>query len=267
MQLFRQSISVRPKLWTFAQLMNYETISQYNGDAGGTIFPFGSKTARIQTFNNAVLINSLTYRFVANGGGSPTGSTSLNAYFTQWNPLTNRAVGSAINQQTITVSSGINVAGTGGATFNNVSSTGISTATDALSSSYNYFDLTFSLNATTSPGLTYAMILVGSGTSALSLINLDGLDTFAYGDALTRTLTGTNVSGPGNLANGFNALSTQTASLINGGGTDWGFSAISAIIIPEPSEAAAVLVAGFIGLMVLRRRLQQRAKVQPVAVA
>ena len=203
--------------------------------------------ALIQTFTSASAIQSITYRFDV-----PTsGSALLNAYFTEWNPATNRAVGSSIFSQQVTIS---------GANNPTLSAAG---------ATYNAVDFQFVLNATLTSSSTYAMILLAASAtpspSGFKLLNITDTDPFIYGEAFTRTGI-TNTS----LAAGFAALTSLGGSAASGiggpPGSDFGFSAISITIVPEPSTAAAAIVAGFLGVMVIRRRLQ-RTKVQPVTIA
>ena len=222
---------------SFGQLQSYETISAFTG----SITSFTAGRALIQTFNSSILIDSLTYRF-ASASNSFAGTT-LNAYFTQWNPTTNQVIGSAILSTSISVPSS--------ASFSPFVAPSLAV--------YNGFDFTFNLNATTQSDLTYAMILVGTAFSPIGLLNIDASDAFVYGDGRSRTGISTS-----SLSAGFTSLSS--AGVTTTPGFDWGFSQISIIAVPEPSTAAAALVAGFVGLMVIRRRLQ-RTKVQPVTIA
>lgn len=233
---------------SFAQpLQTFETVSAFTS----SITTSSSGRAFIQTFTDASFIQSLTYRFSTLAPGSFAG-TSFNAYFTQWDPVNGRATGSAFN---IGSQSTIQVGDVG-----NTAQTGFTSFTDANSNPYRGLDFQFNLNATLQSDLTYAMILVGLGSSSIGLQNIDTTDAFTFGDSFKR-----NSGVSTNLVTGFTNLSSGTSG--STGGFDWGFSAIAITIVPEPSTAAAVIVAGFLGVMVIRRRLQQRLKVQPVTVA
>lgn len=228
---------------TFGQLQTtFETVSEF----AGSITSNNTGRAFIQTFNSASALQSVTYRFATLNPGSFAG-TSFNAYFTRWNPATGQAIGPAISSSTIQV-------GDVGVT----AQTGFTNFLDANSSTYRGLDFQFNLNATLQSDLTYAMILVGLNSSAIGLAVVDNVDAFAFGESLKR-----NSGVSTNLATGFANLTTGSSTqVIN----DWGFSAIAITIVPEPSTAAAALVAGFVGIMVIRRRLQ-RNKLQPVTVA
>lgn len=228
-------------------MLTFETIT--SPESGTTTFqsinPLTTGKALIQTFSSASHLQSLTYRFIT----PTTGSANFNAYFTQWNPLNNRAVtGASVLAQSFTVTGVTNPVTTAGDVIRNI------------------VDFQLILNATLNSELTYAMILLAQPAAAspagFALLNITDNDPFEYGSAFTRT--GINNTSQ---AASFAGLTTTTASALGGDfGGDYGFSAISITIVPEPSTAAAALVVGFIGIMVLRRRLQ-RNKVQPVTIA
>ncbi|MDP1579398.1 MAG: hypothetical protein Q8M02_03915 [Candidatus Didemnitutus sp.] len=226
---------------SFAQVQTIETASLFEGSATS----IATGRAFGQTFTSADQIFSATYRFAS---FTTTAAANLNVYFTQWNPNTNTAIGPALLSTTAVVPP----------------SGSFSTFFDATSTPYQGYDLLITLNQALQSDLTYALILVGtSSTSMPSLTQATAApgDNFQYGTGLVR-FSGIST----NLATGFTNLTSMALSQINDPGMDWGFSAISISIVPEPSAAAAALVAGFVGLMVIRRRLQ-RAKLQPVAVA
>ena len=227
---------------SFGQLQTYQTVSAFTG----SITNIASGREFGQTFTSATFIESITYRFSTTNTGVFAGTT-LNAYFTQWDSTNNRAIGPALFSQAITTAN----------------SAGFTNFTDANSGQYRGSDFTFTLSLATSPGLTYAMILVGNSASNPGSIGLQVIadtDAFAFGDRVAR-----NNGISTDLATGYSNLTTFTGQNVFIG-EDWGFSNISATIIPEPSTAAAALVAGFLGVMVIRRRLQ-RTKVQPVLAA
>ncbi len=226
---------------SFAQVQTIETASLFEGSATS----IASGRAFGQTFTSADQIFSATYRFASY---TATAAANLNVYFSQWDTNTNRAIGPALLSTTAVVPI----------------SSSFTTFFDAGASPYQGYDLLITLNQALQSDLTYALILVGTNAGTLpSLAQATAApgDNFQYGTGLVR-FSGIST----NLATGFTNLTSMSLSQINAPGMDWGFSAISISIVPEPSTAAAALVAGFIGLMVIRRRLQ-RAKVQPVAVA
>ncbi len=227
---------------SFAQLQQtFETTSLFEGTQTGV----ASGRAFVQTFSSASQLQSVTYRFASNVNNST--ATTLNVYFSLWNTTTNKAVGPALVQTTATV--------TAGNTF--------TTFQDANLNNYQGFDLQLTLAQTLQSDLTYALILVGTANGSqvnLTQATAGGGDNFTFGAGALRS------SGvPTGLAAGFTNLTSTATSFIDGT-TDWGFSAISITIVPEPSTAAAALVAGFLGVMVIRRRFQ-RTKVQPVLAA
>lgn len=220
-----------------AQVQYFETISSFTG----SLTSFANGKALIQTFSNVTLVDSMTYRFASTS--SSFGGTTLNAYFTEWNPATGNAVGSAL------LSTVINVPSSGSFT----DFTGVS--------DYKGFDYQITLNSVADPSKTYAMVLVGTATTSIGLLNIDGSDAFAYGDSLKRN---SGVSSFANLASG---------GSVGTGGYDWGFSQIAVTPyagppspVPEPHTAAAIFAGLFVAALVGRRMWQRRQlALQPVA--
>ena len=86
---------------SFAQLQQtFETTSLFEGTQSGV----ASGRAFVQTFSSASQLQSVTYRFASNVNNST--ATTLNVYFSQWNTITNKAVGPALIQTTATVTAG-----------------------------------------------------------------------------------------------------------------------------------------------------------------
>lgn len=219
-----------------AQVQTFETISA----SSGSVTAFTTGKALTQTFSSLTLVQSMTYRF-ASASPAHFSGTTLNAYFTEWNPTTNTSVGSALLSTSITIPNYASFADFGGE-FD----------------FYRGFDYQFTLNQVTDPSKTYAMVLVGTSPTTIGLLNIDNADLFAYGSNSYRQGVAS-----------FSSLATAATTLSPG--LDWGFSQIavvtySATPVPEPQTAAAVLAVMFVAGLVGRRLWLQRRATTPQAI-
>ncbi len=218
-----------------AQLQTFETVS----GSEGSVTTFSTDKALIQTFANLSLVQSMTYRFASTSGSNFAGTT-LNAYFTEWNPTTNTSIGAAFSSSSVSVPN-----------FNSF------TTYSTVGGDYRGFDYQFTLNQVTDPTKTYAMVLVGTAPTSIGLLNIDTVDQFSFGDNRSRS----GISSFSSLA---------TAGPTQSPGFDWGFSQIAvtpyaASPVPEPQTAAAVIAVLFVAGLVGRRIVQRRqAALQPL---
>jgi hypothetical protein len=238
-----------------AQMITLQTTQFYDG----SIQQFNNDQTLTQTFANVTGVESMTYRFVSNSL-STTYETTLEAYFVQWDPVTNRAIDSAIwtpvGTQIIPASN----------------SAGWSLYSDKNGEDYKGYDYTLtpsldSLNA----GLTYAMIIravSNTGPSPTTRIGLQVIsdifngnprDSFAFGAAY-------QLGGVTNEAVGYSVLNATSSSSISNK-SDFGFQQLVVTPVPEPATAAAGLGALLVAGLVARRLYQRRQQAALVPVA
>ncbi|WP_438481452.1 hypothetical protein [Oleiharenicola lentus] len=238
-----------------AQMVTLQTVQDYDG----SIQQFNNNQSLTQTFRNVTGVETMTYRFVSNSI-STTYATTLEAYFVEWDPSLNRAVGtpiwSPVTLQVIPASNTV----------------GWSLYTDRNGEDYLGYDytLTPSQNALNSSA-TYAMILravSNTGPGATTRIGLQVIsdtyngnprDSFAFGAAYQ--LGGTS---------GYSTLTSSSSSAISNN-SDFGFQQLVITPVPEPSTAAAcfaaLFVTGLVGRRLYVKRQQAAAALVPVTVS
>ncbi|MBC8010926.1 MAG: hypothetical protein H7067_12615 [Burkholderiales bacterium] len=196
-------------------ITTFETVTAW--DISGATNSFGTGTAIAQTFQlpGASKIVSMSWHFVT--PSNVIGTSTLEAYLTEWNTTTNKPTGAAI----------------------------WSDLTASLPAYGNGFhDLTLTPNFVTDAGITYAMILRGTAVAnRVHISNADLADDFSYGRNYRAGLGATS----------FASLAGLTYDVP---GQDWGFSQITLELtpIPETGTVAVVFVGALVAGLSLRRR-------------
>ncbi|HWA85149.1 MAG TPA: hypothetical protein VG710_02910 [Opitutus sp.] len=222
-----------------AQLVTYETVSQYAGTSNYSLSSnptaYSLSNTAGETFTGIVGIQSLTYAFF----GSPGADTTLSAKFAAWNG--NTSAGGSLNPLNY-----VTVQDFGTFTvnqFTGVDQNGWTHITNT-NGTFNSFEQTFdfgtelSLNATS----TYAMLITNQTGSTTNFGIGYAFDSFDSGSA------GIGLGSP-----------IQ----------DYTFSQIvvePAPPVPESSTVASILAALFVAGIVTYRIRQRRQQLAPVAV-
>ncbi|QYM79064.1 hypothetical protein K0B96_00165 [Horticoccus luteus] len=190
-----------------------------------------------QTFSQVSQIESLTFRLLA--GSNDFSASTLNYYFSEWNPITGLATGTALAQGTLDIDAG--AAWQHAAIYSGV---------------YNYFDATLDLSSVASgltPSATYAISFYGSMTGVPGGVYAPGLalSSSLYADGGTFILDPSVTDG---------SQLTTNASGNYAGNYDLLFSAGPSSLspVPEAGTTAVVLaglfVSGLVGWQIRQRR-------------
>lgn len=238
LQLFSAAVCFVFGSLAHAQLVTYQTVSDYSGSSQYSL-PAGKKAG--QTFSNILAISSLTYNFFNSGSSS---ATSLTATFAKWNGTGGFTGFTQASRYTTIQDFGTFTV----PAFTGVNQNGWTSLTNT-HGTYNTFQQTFNFGSLylTDPDSIYALLLSNESASTTSIGIGFSADSFEFGDAAV---------GLGSLTQDYTFA--QIVVIPNDGE-----HSIPITPVPETSTVVLLSCAALVGLLVAVR-LRQRRQLAPV---